>query len=249
MIYYRGEAVYKRESRIIFSIILLILGIALALQFKSTLHSRKQAASNALNAEKLMEQIVSEQQQTDALKTAVDENLAHREDLIKAYIEEKNDYRLSSDWDSVRLIAGLTDVQGPGITIKLDDAPARQPDTPVNWQIIHDNDVKIILNELKKSGAQAISINGERVMPMSEQVCAGPTILINGNRYPVPYVINAIGDPDILYENISSNERIAEMVQFKIRVDITKSSNILIPKYSGLVNIDRQISGLEVVDK
>lgn len=239
----------KRESRIIFSIILLILGIALALQFKSTLYTRTQAASNTLNAEKLMEQIVSEQKQADALKASVDENLTLRENLIKAYIDEKNDYKLSSDWDSVKLVAGLTDVKGPGITIKLDDAPARQPDTPVNWQIIHDKDIKILLNDLKKSGAQAISINGERVMPMSEQVCAGPTILINGNRYPVPYVINAIGDPDILYESISSNERIAEMVQFKIRVDLSKSSNILIPKFSGMANLDRQINGLEVVGK
>lgn len=239
----------KRESRIIFSIILLILGIALALQFKSTLYTRTQAASNTLNAEKLMEQIVSEQKQADALKASVDENLTLRENLIKAYIDEKNDYKLSSDWDSVKLVAGLTDVKGPGITIKLDDAPARQPDTPVNWQIIHDKDIKILLNDLKKSGAQAISINGERVMPMSEQVCAGPTILINGNRYPVPYVINAIGDPDILYESISSNERIAEMVQFKIRVYLSKSSNILIPKFSGMANLDRQINGLEVVGK
>lgn len=240
---------HKSESRIIFSIILLILGIALALQFKSTLYTRNQTASNTLNAEKLMEQIVSEQNQTDALKAAVDENLTLRENLIKAYVEEKNDYQLSSDWDIVKLVAGLTDVKGPGITIKLDDAPARQQDTPVNWQIIHDQDIKVLLNELKKSGAQAISVNGERVMPMSEQVCAGPTILINGNRYPVPYVINAIGDPDILYESISSNERIAEMVQFKIRVDLTKSSDILIPKYSGMANLDRQISGLEVAGK
>lgn len=240
---------HKSKSRIILSIILLIFGIAIALQFKSTLFARNQNASNTLNADKLMAQLVSEQQQTDALKKAVDENLTLREKLINDYIEEQKDYKLSSDMDKIKLVAGTVDVKGPGITIKLDDAPARQPDTPVNWQIIHDQDIKIILNELKIAGAQAISINGERVMPMSEQICAGPTIIINRNRYPVPYTINVIGDPDLLYESINKSARIAEMIQFKIRVEITKSGEIIIPKYSGMANLDRQISGLEAVEK
>ena len=240
---------HKRESRIILTVILFILGIALALQFKSTLYARDQSRSDALNAENLMAQLLSEQKELDELKAAVDENLTLRENLIKEYVEEEKDYQLSRDLDKIKLVAGLIDVKGPGITIKLDDAPVRQPDTLISWQIIHDNDIKIILNELKKAGAQAISINGERVMPMSEQVCAGPTILINGNRYPVPYIISAIGDPDLLYESMSRSERIAEMMQFKIRVDITKSREILIPKYGGSANLERQISGLEAVEK
>lgn len=239
----------KKESRFILTLLLLVLGIALALQFKSTLYAKNQNASNTLDAAKLMAQLKNEQKQTDELKKAVDENLTLRENLIKEYIDQKQDSELANEWKKVKVIAGFTDVKGPGITIKLDDAPARQPDTPVNWQIIHDMDIKVILNELKEAGAQAISINGERVMPMSEQVCAGPTILINGNRYPVPYVLSAIGDPDALYEKISNSERIAEMVEFKIRVDITKSKEILIPKYSGVANIDKQISGLEAIKK
>lgn len=240
---------HKRESRIILTVILFILGIALALQFKSTLYARDQSRSDALNAENLMAQLLSEQEELKELKAAVDENLTLRDNLIKEYVEEEKDYQLSRDLDKIKLVAGLIDVKGPGITIKLDDAPVRQPDTLISWQIIHDNDIKIILNELKKAGAQAISINGERVMPMSEQVCAGPTILINGNRYPVPYIISVIGDPDLLYESMSRSERIAEMMQFKIRVDITKSREILIPKYSGSANLERQISGLEAVEK
>jgi uncharacterized protein YlxW (UPF0749 family) len=240
---------HKRESRIILSIILFILGIALALQFKSTLYAKHQNSSNALNAEKLMAQLVNERKETDALKAAIDENLKVQDEIINAYYKQGNDYQLSSDLDYIKLVAGLVDVSGPGITIKLDDAPVRQPDTPVNWLIIHDEDIKIILNELKSAGAQAISVNGERVMPMSEQVCAGPNILINGNKYPVPYIINAIGDPDLLYESISRSERIAEMMQFKIRVEITKSREILIPKYSGSADLQKQISGLEEVGK
>lgn len=237
---------YKNKNKYILLVIFLILGIALAIQFKSTLYTKKLNASSTMNIDKLIEQLASEQKETDAIKAVIDENMKLKEEFIKTYIEQKQDDTLDlQDW----IKAGLTDMKGPGIIIKLDDAPARQPDTPVNWLIIHDQDIKIILNELKKAGAQAIAINGERVVPMSEQVCAGPTILINSNRYSVPYIIDVIGDPDILYDSISNCERIAEMIDYKIRVEISKSKELLIPKFSGADNIDTLISGLEVVIK
>jgi uncharacterized protein YlxW (UPF0749 family) len=235
----------KNGSRYIFLFIFIILGIAVAMQFKSTLNARNQNASNTLSTDMLRAQLATEQKETDDLKAATDENLASRENFIKAYIEQNKDYQLANDWNEVKLKAELVDVKGPGLTITLDDAAARQPDTPLKWQIIHDQDIKIILNELKKSGAQAISINGERIVPMSELICAGPTILINGNRYPVPFIINVIGDPDILYDNISQNQLIADMTDYKIRIEITKSKEILIPKFSGAAKLDSFISGLE----
>ena len=114
--------------------------------------------------------------------------------------------------------------------------------------IITRKDDKIILNDLKKAGAQAISINGERIVAISEQVCAGPTILVNRNRYPVPYIINAIGDPDLLYESLSRSERIALMIEDRIRVEIKKSKEVIVPGFSHSDNLDDFISHLEVVN-
>ncbi len=236
----------KTENQYIFLIVFLIFGIVVAVQLKSTLYAKRLTVSNSLSVEKLREQLAQEQKETDALKIAIDENLVMKNDIIKDYIEKQNDVQLADDWIKIKLSAGLVDVKGPGITIMLDDAPARQPDTPVNWQIIHDQDIKIILNDLKKAGAQAISINGERVVPMSEQLCAGPTIMINDNRYPVPYIIEAIGVPDMLYEIISTSSRIAEMTAFNIRIEITKSKELTLAKYSGTDNLDEYITGLEV---
>ena len=195
----------------------------------------------------LKQQLVKEQAEADALRNAIDENVADQNEIINEYVLEQKDDNLARDWEKVRLTTGLVGVKGPGITIKLDDAPARQPDTPLSWLIIHDQDIKVILNDLKKAGAQAIAVNGERVVPMSEQVCAGPTILINGNRHAVPYVIEAIGDPDALYVSISNSGRIAEMTEFNIRVEITKSKELKLSKFSG--KLDKYISGLEVVKK
>ncbi len=239
----------KNGSPYIILIVFLIFGIVVAVQIKSTLYAKRVTASNTLSSAQLKEQLAKVEKETEELKAAIDENLLMMNDLIKTYIDQQNDHQLADEWEKIKISTGLVDVKGPGITIKLDDAPARLPDTPVNWLIIHDQDIKVILNELKKAGAQAIAINGERVVPMSEQVCAGPTILINDNRHSVPYFIEAIGDPDVLYDSISTSSRIAEMTEFKIRVEINKSKELRLAKFSGADSgkLDRYISGLEIV--
>ena len=239
----------KTGSQYIFLIVFLIFGIVVAVQLKSTLNVKRLTASNTFSVDMLKEQLAKEQKETEELKAAIDENLIKKNEIIKAYVEMQNDVQLADDWERIKLSTGLVNVKGPGITIKLDDAPVRQPDTPVNWLIIHDQDIKEILNELKKAGAQAIAINGERIVPMSGQLCAGPTILINDNRYSVPYFIEVIGDPDVLYESISKSSKIAEMTLFEIRVEIKKSKELTLSKFSGAVKLDRYISGLGVVEK
>ena len=239
----------KPASRYILFIVFILLGMVTAWQLKSTLNARKATASSALNANILREQIAELRLEIDELRTAIDENIALQNDIIKEYIALQNDDQLSREWEIIKLHTGLVGVEGAGITITLDDAPVREPGRPSSWFIIHDYDIRTILNELKTAGAQAIAINGERVVPMSEQICAGPTIIINDNRYPVPYIIEAIGEPDGLYEAMSTSNKVAELKEFNILVDIKKSDKIRISKFSGADKLDRYISGLEVVEK
>lgn len=239
----------KNGNRIILFVVFLIFGIVIAMQFKNTMTVKRTAVSNKFSVETLKTKLAKVQEETDELKKAIDENIAIKNEFIREYVTQQNDGQLEEQWESIKLHTGIVGVKGPGIVIRLDDAPARQPDTPLKLLIIHDSDIKAILNDLKKAGAQAIAVNGERVVPMSEQVCAGPTILINGNRYPVPYVIEAIGNPDELYDSISSSSRIANMTEFDIRIEITKSKEIVLPKFSSSDKLDRYISGLEVVEK
>jgi len=234
------------NNKIILLTVFFVLGIMIGIQFKSTIYTKKQTALNSLNYEKLINQVASEQKEIEELKNAIDENLKLKDNYIRSFMERNRNYSDIEEREKARFFSGLTYVKGPGIVIRLDDAPVRDENTPVNWLIIHDQDIKIILNDLKSAGAQAISINGERVVAMSEQICAGPTILINGNRYPVPYVIQAIGNPDILYEYIIKSERVAELIQYDIQVEITKAKELVIPGFSGQFNLERFISGLEV---
>ena len=239
------------DKKFIFLIIFLILGLLMTIQFRTTLIANKQKTQSELNVDKLKSQLADEISIENALKQSIRENEIKKEAYLKSYIENNNDEQLKqlkAKLDDARLKAGLTDVKGPGLIVKLDDSPARTANIDPNDSIIHDSDVVGVVNMLKAAGAQAISIDGERIIATSEQVCAGPTIRINKNRYAAPYEIKAIGDPDRMLDELEKSAIVALLREYyKIRVDITKSQDLTISKFGG--NIDNLTYALEVVDK
>ena len=232
-------------KKFIIFIVFLILGVVLALQFRSTLYAKKIKSQSELNLEELRAQIEEETNTSNILKAQIDEIMTYNEILIEEYLADQSNDKLSIEWERNRLLAGLTDVKGPGIVIVLDDAPPGKVDFVSDTLLVHDQDIKIILNELKAAGAQAISINGERVTAVSEQVCVGPTILINKNRHSVPYEISAIGNPDVLYDALVNSEHVQLMIRDNINVEIKKSKEVIVPKFSG--KVENYITGLEVL--
>ena len=111
---------------------------------------------------------------------------------------------LNDQLQKAELLAGLTQLEGPGVQITLRDSQkgpqnygggifAVTPDS-----IIHDIDVLKVVNELNASGAEAISVNGRRVVSGTSFRCVGTTILVDGVRIASPVVVRAIGDPQTL---------------------------------------------------
>jgi uncharacterized protein YlxW (UPF0749 family) len=237
-----------REKNFFLLLVFIVLGILLSIQFRSTFKANLEKTSARMDADQIIKQIENEKKVQEYLNSAIDNELKQKDNIIKEYMANRDNQAFMGQWDSVMLKAGLVDVKGKGIIIRLDDADPAQEGNPLDL-IIHDQDIKIIINDLKKAGAQAISINGERITAMSELVCAGPTILINRNRYVVPFVINVIGDPKLLYGAVDGSQRIALMRQDKIRVQIEQSDEIMVPKFRDIDHNDllNSITGLEVV--
>ena len=156
--------------------------------------------------------------------------------------------KLEGLWKSVILNfrAGLTPVKGKGIVIIMEDAP--EIGEPELMSILFMTGISMKLDELKANGAQAISVNGERVVTDTKPVCAGPTIIVNNNRYPPPYVIKAIGDPDILYEAINTMPTVAFMRLVGIRIDVSKEDEIRIDRYHLYESLNDVFKDLEVVN-
>ena len=98
-----------------------------------------------------------------------------------------------------KMNAGLIGVTGPGLRITLDDSKraAVGKEDPMLF-LIHEGDIRGIFDALWNGGAEAIAVNGQRVTTNTEVFCSGSYIQINGTRQMPPYVIEAIGDTNIL---------------------------------------------------
>ena len=135
-------------------------------------------------------------------------------------------------------IIGTTDVTGPGVIITLSDSKL-DPTTVLNPSdlLLHDIDVLSIINELKNTGAEAISINDQRVVSTTSIQCGGAIININGERVGSPFTIKAIGLPENL-ANLDRPQGYLDILRdkYQIGAELKKSNNISIPKYSGVIN-------------
>ena len=148
---------------------------------------------------------------------------------------------LRVQWLDLRRYAGLTDVAGPGVEIVLNDAPrdAICPGEDVNLYIVHDVDVLRVVNLLRGAGAEAISINGERLLANSRIRCGGPTIRVRDKPLAPPFVLHAIGDPARLYGALTAPGEGGSMSEleilrfFGVRADISRMDTIEVPRYAG----------------
>ncbi|MBC2580648.1 DUF881 domain-containing protein [Clostridium sp. DJ247] len=134
------------------------------------------------------------------------------------------------------LILGKTAVEGQGITIQLRDAPIEYMTNTLEDQllVIHDLDIVHVINDLRNAGAEAISINGQRVIDKTEIYCSGAFLRVNGVKIAVPFSINAIGNKEVLYNYMMSNENyLKTLMMRKIRVDVREVDNTKIPAYIG----------------
>ena len=101
-------------------------------------------------------------------------------------------------------------------------------------------DLVLLVNELRAAGAEAISINSERVIYKTEIVdISTKYILVNGVRIEGPYTIKAVGDKKYLESSISiKNGYIDEMKADNKSISCEVSDAILIPKYNHSVEFD-----------
>ena len=103
--------------------------------------------------------------------------------------------------------------------------------------LIHDTDLLTLVNELKNAGAEAISINDERITNLTSITCDGNVILINGNKISSPFKIKAIGSQEALLGAIQRpGGFLAQLKKFGLVSSVTKQNKITIYKYNGIMD-------------
>lgn len=103
--------------------------------------------------------------------------------------------------------------------------------------VIHDADLMEIVNALKEAGAEAISINNQRIVNSTSIICSGNVTQINGEKIGVPFEIKAIGLIEKLNGALTMpNGYLDLMKRDGVQVKVEKSNEIVIPKYEGVYN-------------
>ena len=110
---------------------------------------------------------------------------------------------LESELYKIKLYAGLLPVVGPGVEVTLDNPSGAGLRYGENaGYIIKDEDLLRVLNDLRGAGAEAIAVNGQRILATSEVRLAGNHINVNLTRLSPPYKIIAIGNPGTLKSSL-----------------------------------------------
>ena len=161
-----------------------------------------------------------------------------------AYIQNKQNIT-EEDLINNENLLGITDVSGEGIIINIKDGN----------DLIHQEDIVILLDELKNSGAEAISVNEQRVVKNTYIYCDGSVILIDGVKIGNPFVIKAIGDSDTIYGAIMRNKGyISTLTRDGIEINVEKSDNVEIKKTNknlvgNLLDNDNLRKKVKITDK
>jgi len=225
------------QAHFLIAAICFILGMMLVAQFRSV-QINGGAATSLQRTQELTTELKNLTDERETLKNEVVELRAR----LAEYENSASD--VSSLTDAMkkelvraRMTAGLLEGTGPGIVITLNDSNLpQQPGEDPNLFLIHDEDLLKVVNELFAAGAEAVSINGQRIVANSEIRCVGPTIIVNSVRLAPPFIVQAIGDPDTLESSMKMRGGVIESLQvFGIQVNIKRQDNIDMPGYTGSV--------------
>lgn len=118
-------------------------------------------------------------------------------------------------------LMGITDVKGEGVIINVLDG----------GDLIHQEDLVILIDELKNSGSQAISINEQRITNSTYLYCDGTVILIDGEKIGNPFTIKAIGNSETIYGALTRNKGyISVLEKDGLEITVEKSDNVEISR-------------------
>ena len=219
-----------------------ILTISICIQLK-TVDDTNSTVSQTLTSNDLRDQVLKWKEKYD--KAVID--LANSEVKLESIRLQstQNDENAIYKEEEIKLdniLLGLTEVKGDGIIINLKDNNNVSlsnigPLDDIEYYLVHAGDLVEVVNDLRNAGAEAISINGQRIINSTAIYCAGNVLKINGEKISSPIEIKAIGSPELLYGSIMRPAGYIELLeQTGVIVDVKKNTNIIINKYDGVIN-------------
>jgi uncharacterized protein YlxW (UPF0749 family) len=238
-----SPAAGRRRAQLLVALVLAIAGLLAAITYDQA--SAGEKGRHAVR-EALLEDIDRE--------TSTADDLAAQLDTLRARVDRTRDSALQASAIGQTALAQLSAaeagaaavaVHGPGLKVTLADAAPEANSDPVGGDTggsgstgdtvgnVRDSDVQLVVNALWSSGAEAVSVNGQRLGPTSTIRTAGEAILVDFNPVSSPYQISAIGDSDALSRKFLADGEVQDLAvvsqSYGLRFEFAKSGSLSLP--------------------
>lgn len=219
-------------------VVCLALGLLLATSYSA--QEKARILSQTPRKQELIARIRQLEKDRDAEKEKIDSlrgQLSDRQERAAASAGVLEDY--NRGLDMLKFRAGLTKAIGPGLRVTIGDNP-EPPTGDANNYIVHDYDIRQIVNALWAGGAEAVAINGQRLVGTTAIRCAGSTILVNSTRLASPFVISAVGNQGDMEKSLRETKEASDFLNkvskaFGLIATVERASSLTLPLYEGSV--------------
>ncbi|MGD8190031.1 DUF881 domain-containing protein [Brevibacillus ginsengisoli] len=225
-----------RKFHLYLSLVTIATGFLVANSIESTkLRTKERQSDQQWQQEtQINERILAEKEQNNKLEVellalqkqvgTVEETMAKQQSAAAGVLKEL---------EAARMLAGVVQVEGPGLVVTLQDNPNAANSGDVTKYIVHEGDIRRVVNELFAAGAEGISINNQRLVSNSAIRCVGPTVIVNGVKSAAPFVITAIGDPITMENALKLPGGVMNLLEGYVQIDLVKKEMVQLPAYVG----------------
>lgn len=222
----------------------MLLTIGICVQIKTIEDAKNTVGSSISDNSQLKDEILRWKEKYD---------YAYRElEYAEKFLETSRKRATENDEESIALeneltlsnkLLGLTELKGTGVIVTLDDNREVTQESvgilSLSSFLIHDGDLIQVVNELRNAGAEAISINDQRITHATGILCDGNVVRINGKKIGAPFIIKAIGFPESLYYALEKPGGYMQILrQDGTIATVDKSDDITISKYDGIYSYE-----------
>jgi len=217
----KTETKSKIARNIALTFLCLLLGVIIAFQYKTIDANNKISSDRAMTLEGLKSALIQEQIERRSLENEL-QILRDKNKRLEENALDQQSAILKEEYNRAMMLAGLRDVKGKGVIITIGDNALES---------VTDSDLLYVINILRSVDAQAISINDERLVAMTEIVNAEGYILVNGRAIYPPYTIKVIGDADSIEKAFYMNGGLYDyLTTMRMYASLEKKDEVYISK-------------------
>jgi len=227
-----------KQISLLLGIMCFLLTVGIYVQIK-TVNNSGTAVAKTNTENELRNKVLEMKEKYEKVYSKVENKEKELTTLINdASANDSTASELSERLNNINSLIGLSNLQGPGIIIHVSDSEDVDS-INISDFVVHDWDLIMLVNDLCIAGAEAISINGERIVSTSAITCIGNVIKINDEKVGTPFEIKAIGSQERLYGALTMNGRYLEQLKARgLNVKVIRSDSVEVDKYNGIFKFD-----------